>query len=256
MKKTNLIFSIVALAFTLVTIIPVLYAWYITADRVDNMEFNILQIDSLVTLYEANDSNCNGVPDLCDTGNENKYYNSENDSHISYQKQYYDEYYSFNYVDQRYALSQDSQANLLNTVTISDVVPSKIYGYKFEIINYVGLENTLAFSFLQDNNINVNILKDFDVRLGVVSSQSTIDFTDWTPFCTYSNEQYSYSGVSLNPYNDSITLDAFTGNLGVGRLDLWLQIRMNPNATNDNISNFVLPYYRLSLSCDMPEENS
>ena len=26
--------------------------------------------------------------------------------------------------------------------------------------------------------------------------------------------------------------------------------------TNDNISNFVLPYYRLSLSCDMPEENS
>ena len=256
MKKINLIFSIAALAFTAITVVTLLYAWYITADRVDDMEFNILQIDSLVTLYEADDSNYNGVPNLSSDENINKYYNPEASAHVPYQMQYYNEKYSFNYVDQRYALSQDSSANLLNTVVIDDMAPSKIYGFKFEIINYVGLDNTLEFNFLEDNQIDTSILKDFDCRLGVVTSSSnvaSVTFTEWTNFCTYSNNTYSYNGLSLNPLDTDMVIPARSGSLSVGRLDVWLQIRINPSATNDSISEFMLPYYRLTLSCDMPD---
>ena len=150
MKKYKIIICVVALATVIISAIFITYAWYINVDRVTDMRFNILQIDSLVTLYEANDDNFNGVPNLVETGNENKYYKPEANAQVDYEKRYYDENYSFDYVDQRYALSQDSQANLLNSITISDAAPSKIYGYKFEVINYVGLDNTLQFEFISE----------------------------------------------------------------------------------------------------------
>ena len=256
MKKLKYLLPVVASITAIATVIIVLWGWYLSTDRVADMEFNILQIDSLVTLYEANDDNFNGVPNLSTTQNIDKYYSPEADAQVSYDNKYYTENYSFNYVDQRYALSQDSQANLLNTVTISDAAPSKIYSYKFEITNYVGLENQFEFNFLEDSEINLNILKDFEVRIGVVTDNKNIDFTEWTPFCTESNNTYSYSGLDLNPLSEDMTVPDKTGDLSVGRLDIWLQIRINKDATNDSISNFTLPYYRLTLSCEMQDEEN
>jgi hypothetical protein len=215
------------------------------------MRFNILQIDSLVTLYEANDDNFNGVPNLVDSGNENKYFKPEANAQVDYEKRYYDENYSFDYVDQRYALSQDSQANLLNSITISDAAPSKIYGYKFEVINYVGLDNTLQFEFISETGYTANptILKDFEARLGIVDANANVSFSNWTSF----SDGTSYSGFELNPLANPMTIPATTGTLNVGRLDLWLQIRIKPSATNDQISDFNLPKYRITLSCQMAD---
>lgn len=246
---------IIAITCTLVLVTaPLLYAWYIHMQYIHDMKFNVLQIDSLVTLYEANDSNYNGIPDLSATQNINKYYNSEADAYVSYDNRYHDENYSFNYVDQRYALSQDSEANLFNTLIIEDAIPSKIYGYKFEITNYVGAENTLYFDFEEDDNIDVSILKDFETRLGIVNSDSSVTFTEWTNFCTEDNGTYTYSGVSLNPLSGNMIVPDISGSLSVGRLDLWLQVRINKNSTNDDITDFRLPMYRLSLAFEMEDD--
>ena len=251
MKKYKIIICVVALATVILSAIFITYAWYINVDRVTDMRFNILQIDSLVTLYEANDDNFNGVPNLVETGNENKYYKPEANAQVDYEKMYYDENYSFDYVDQRYALSQDSQANLLNSITISDAAPSKIYGYKFEVINYVGLDNTLQFEFISETGYTANptILKDFEARLGIVDANANVSFSNWTSF----SDGTSYSGFELNPLANPMTIPATTGTLNVGRLDLWLQIRIKPSAINDQISNFILPKYRITLSCQMAD---
>ena len=251
MKKYKIIICVVALATVIISAIFITYAWYINVDRVTDMRFNILQIDSLVTLYEANDDNFNGVPNLVETGNENKYFKPEANAQVDYEKMYYDENYSFDYVDQRYALSQDSQANLLNSITISDAAPSKIYGYKFEVINYVGLDNTLQFEFISETGYTANttILKDFEARLGIVDANANVSFSNWTSF----SNGTSYSGFELNPLANPMTIPATTGTLNVGRLDLWLQIRIKPSATNDQISDFILPKYRITLSCQMAD---
>lgn len=251
MKKYKIIICVVALATVILSAIFITYAWYINVDRVTDMRFNILQIDSLVTLYEANDDNFNGVPNLVDSGNENKYYKPEANAQVDYEKMYYDENYSFDYIDQRYALSQDSQANLLNSITISDAAPSKIYGYKFEVINYVGLDNTLQFEFISETGYTANptILKDFEARLGIVDANANVSFSNWTSF----SDGTSYSGFELNPLANPMTIPATTGTLNVGRLDLWLQIRIKPSAINDQISDFNLPKYRITLSCQMAD---
>lgn len=253
MRKTKLILSIIALCLTLAVAIPLIYSWYIYMERVGDMSFDILQIDSLVSFYEAEDSNYNGVPDLCATENYNKYYNEEANAYVSYAKQYYNEKYAFDYLDQRYALSFDSEANLLNTVSITNAKPSKIYSYKFEITNYAGFDNTLEFSFANDNSIQVNTLKEFEVRLGVVDSDAKVTFTQWTSFCTENNGIYTYSGLTLNPLLTDIVVPATTGSLSVGRLDLWLQIRIKSSCTNYSITNFSLPEYRIELSAELPD---
>lgn len=249
MKKLRIVLYVVTLATLALATFFIGYAWYVSVDRMTDMRFNILQIDSLVTLYEANDDNYNGVPNLVDSGNQNKYYRPEANAQVAYEKMYYTENYSFDYIDQRYALSQDSQANLLNQITITDAAPSKIYGYKFEIINYVGLENDLEFEFITESSYQANttILKDFEARLGIVDSTANVTFSSWTAF----SDGLSYTGFSLNPLQNTMTIPATTGTLNVGRLDLWLQIRIKPEATNSQITNFKLPKYRLSLSCEM-----
>ncbi len=253
MRKFKLILSIVALVFTVAVSIPIIYSWYISTVRVADISFDILQIDSLVVLYEADDSNYNGVPDLSTTANSGKYYNPDAQTYVPYGMPYYTEKYAFDYVDQKYALSFDSEANLLKTLTITDAMPSKIYGYKFEITNYVGFENTLEFEFESDSSIVVNTLKDFDVRLGVVDANAKVTFTEWTPFCTKTNDTYTYSGLSLNPLANAIVIPDRTGTYAFGRLDLWLQVRINPNATNTGISHFELPEYRITLSATLPD---
>ena len=251
MKKIRIILSIVTLTIVLITGSYFVYAWYVSVDRMTDMQFNILQIDSLVTLYEANDDNYNGVPNLVDQGNQNKYYRPEANAQVAYEKMYYTENYSFDYIDQRYALSQDSQANLLNQITIVDAAPSKIYGYKFEIINYVGLENDLTFEFITETTYTANptVLKDFEVRLGIVDSSANVTFGAWTSF----SDGTTFSGFALNPLNTTMTVPATTGTLNVGRLDLWMQIRIKADSVNDDLTNFKLPKYRITLSCQMQD---
>ena len=257
-KKLNIILPGVALIATLITFISLVVAWYLSIDVTKDMNFNILQIDSQVTLYQAEDTNFNGVPDLLtsNSASNDTYYNQNaNDgagAFVAYNNIYHTEKYYFNYLSEKYALSEDSSANLFETVTLTNVAPSKIYTFKYEITNYVGLDNELLFAFEANNNIDTSKLKDFDVRLGSVASDGSIIFTEWTNFCTLSNDSYTYSGLTLNPENSTMVIPGQTGSLTVGRKDLWLQIRANSSATT-TITNFTLPQYRITLSFNQSE---
>ena len=256
MKKRiiMLILEFSAIAITFVTLIGLATAWFINMDRVRDIKMSILQIDSMVTLYEANDINFNGVPNRQDTEKINKYYNPEAESYVDYKDKYHDEDYSFNYLDQRYALSHDSSANLLNTIELKDVCPSKVYTFKFEITNYVGVDNTLLFGFDSDEEYSpvVESLKNFDVRLGIVDGDNKVTFSSWTNFCTLEDDTYTYNDFTLNPLENNMVVAAKTNDLQVGRLDLWLQIRENPLA-EATFERLLLPQYRITLSCELSE---
>ena len=113
-----------------------------------------------------------------------KYFNPNvgNGTYISYADKYYNETYSFKYLDQRYALSRDSESNLLNKIGIIDLVSSKIFTYIFEITNLSIVENNVSFGFENDTTIDKTKLMDFEVRCGIISSTGGIDFISWYDF--------------------------------------------------------------------------
>lgn len=245
MKRLPIIISCVFIAISL--FLTTAFAWYTNVQKIDSMSFDILQINSLVTMYEANDSNYNGVPDYL-TGNTIDHYQFNNESR-EYQSKYHQEWYSFKYLDQKYAFSEDSEANLLNKVSITNFAPSRIYCYKFEITNYSTQINYLDFTF-DDETTTISNLNLFEVRLGTVDVNNNISFSNWTSFVT--ND--SYSGISLNPSVDRITIPATSVDYKTsadlnGRLDIWLQIRMKSNVTTQ-INDFSLPHYRITLSVE------
>lgn len=255
MKKRNLIlfgsFALISIALTVFTI----FAWYMYMEKASNMQFDILQIDSLVTMYQANDENYNGIPNKLDSSNINKYYNPQevegsSVGYVSYSNLYHQENYSFNYVDQKYALSNDSSATLLNEVTLTNVAPSKVYGFKFEITNYVGRENTLDLTFDAENGINTTILSYFEARVGTVGVNGDVSFTNWMDFVNNG----SYTGLTFYPQGVTIpaTSTSIENKSINGRLDAWLQIRVKSDTTQA-ISSFSLPYFRVRLSVELDD---
>lgn len=244
MKKRKIIY-IITILVAIVSLVSVTYAWYVYIKTLGSMQFSILQIESQVALYHASDTNFNGVPDM--SPELNKYYNQITEKYTSYGNQYYDEKYKFTYLDQRYSLIADSESNLLNTVEINDIAPSKIYTYKFEIINYAACENTVEFSFDQ-NNLDSSKLDQFEVRLGLVNLDTTVTYSNW--------KSLSQNQVDLVPM-ENVTVPAFSDNvlgqrLEVGRLDLWLQVRVKSEVTEHIANAFTLPMYRLTLG--IPED--
>ena len=75
MKRLKLILSLIATIVCVALIGFITYSWYINIDTAKDMEFEILQIQSLVSLYEGQDMNHNGLPDKLSQANVGKYYN-------------------------------------------------------------------------------------------------------------------------------------------------------------------------------------
>ena len=63
MKRLKLILSLIATIVCVALIGFITYSWYINIDTAKDMEFEILQIQSLVSLYEGKDRNHNGLTD-------------------------------------------------------------------------------------------------------------------------------------------------------------------------------------------------
>lgn len=236
-------------------------AWFSNYDTADDLSFKILQIDSEVRVYAATDGNFNGVPDLLTAEHDNQYYNdyaeTDSEGHIintsyqtytDYTNQYYDEKFDFTLKDSKIALSSDSTANLFNVISLTEVAPSKIYTFKFEMFNYVGAVNTLAFGFSNTYTGNLTTLSNFECRVGVLSTTNgenvSYDFTDWSSFTDGS----SYSGLSLISGVEIGATNEYT-HLS-GRKDIWLQIRMKSDAKNMALNEFALPDFRITFMFD------
>ena len=124
----------------------------------------------------------------------------------------------------------DTALFLLNTITITDLVPSKVYTYKFEITNLSRVGNWVTFGFENDTTVDKTKLKDFKARYGVIDSTGAITFGDWTSF----TDGVTYSAFNITP--SSLKVSGYTpayggGNLEVGRLDVWLEIKQVSEST-------------------------
>ena len=93
MKRLKLILSLIATIVCVALIGFITYSWYINIDTAKDMEFEILQIQSLVSLYEGQDMNHNGLPDKLSQANVGKYYNPNvgSGAYIAYADKYYNE---------------------------------------------------------------------------------------------------------------------------------------------------------------------
>ncbi len=254
MKKINIIFRLTIIFLSTALLVSLIYSWYIDSGIIKDTSFNILQIDSLITVYEAEDVNFNGVPDKIVEAN--KYYKSSEDesgSYIEYKNKYYDEKYSFKFYDQKYALSQDSEANTLLPISIKDAAPSKIYTYKYEITNYLDNLNKLELFTLESSNSD-DELKNFSIRVVSISRNTTLAFSDWYILTN--------SGICIDRIGSSPLVVPKTSDTDHGRLDIWLQIRINSDSVtpiseltnyNSQTNTFDLPSIKIKLTAETNE---
>lgn len=207
------------------------FAWMLNADFMHGMQFQILQIDSTVNFYSAKDENYNGVPDLLSSENEGKYEEKDSENWTVYSTAYYTEKYQFKLIDNKYMLSTTTTANTFENIQITDAAPSRIHTYKAQIVNYSGFAVNLRCSF---GTVSDEKSGRFQCRIVTVSINSdTVSYTpsDWKAF-----GEVSYETRINGDNNDN-------------KLDFWLQIRMDPFAT-DEMKSLQLPDFKMVMNID------
>lgn len=261
-KKYLLILSLVLSSIICLGAVSVIFAWIVNADIMRKMEFQILQIDSTINFYRAKDENYNGVPDLLKTNghdpgtyedkDEDTTENKTEKEYKAYPTQYYTEKYDFKLIDNKYMLSADTEANTFTDIRIDDAAPSRVYTFKAEIINYSGLAVTLECAYdaysderkkeIKDADSSVEYLNQLETRIGTVDKYGVVTFDTWKPFTPNGEDKTSMCS--------DIPIAAGTKEDESNQLDLWLQIRMQPEASVTDptkTTTIFLPYFRSTL---------
>ena len=217
---------VIALAFASIT-----YAWLFTGDIAKGLEYSIAKIDSTVTLHRAVDDNMNGVPNRL----------AEN-----VQLEYYSEQYEFEQLgDPKFALSDDSEANLLTSFSITDFVPTQHYTLKYSLVNKSTAENLITFKLSADEIDNEAFLSTLSFRLGVVnaadaSSTATVEFGEKV-FLADIIEGGAIAESVLSAAEENIFIDGMTGDdITTNYRDFWLQIEMETFETLSTHAGFTL----------------
>ena len=178
MRKTKykLISLIVLLIVSLLSITN-LIAWKIYTDQASQIKLQVTKINSEIYLYQAIDSNYNGIPDLLSD------YTSEQISQIQANYPEKDEYYNenkaFTYIGMRYAMSSEESLEESLSYDLGTLLPSQTKTLKFSAINKSDGANDIKFRF--DNKSyttasELNLLKCLSVRIGKVYN-NTFDTT-------------------------------------------------------------------------------
>ena len=265
-KKIRLTVELVLLALLLIVILTLAgflaYAWYSVGDETGDVNYQAYQIDSVVTMYEANDVNYNGVPDLLSRNgypdSTYGYYETDDDgnlktdadgnyirTHVAYDLAYYNEKYDFNYLDTTLVLTRDSTANMFSPVTIQNLYPSRVYTFKYALANYNFSENTVTFGFdtvtTADGKTVTSdevLAANFRVRLCRVMDDGTLKAGTWQNFAA--GADLANTGILDDDETTDIMIDKYDGDSGSGRLDIWLQIQFLPSADNTLINQTVV----------------
>lgn len=126
--KKRLLYLILSLTLLIAVCIPTTVAWFMRGDRTD-MTLELLEINSLVTLYRANDGNLNGVPDLATS---------------SVAMKYYTEPYHFVDPVSNYAQSADAiPTEVKMKLEMPAFLPGSAYTFKFAIENNSDADNLI-----------------------------------------------------------------------------------------------------------------
>lgn len=262
MKKgmTKIILASISVIISLVFVVTSTVAWIISLSAINNLGFQVLQIDSQVNVYQGVDSNYNGIIDLLDEENINKYCDNsssnENVIYSPYEKLYYDEIHDFELLDSKYALSLQSTANQIETIKLNNVAPGKHYTYKYEVTNYSLYTNFLSFSFISTelSSEMIDLLSLFEIRCGVVLDDGSVNYLfNWGKIVSGTEGNYSYHGISIV---DGIEVSPSGKGNSDGRKDLWIQLRMRDDVSYNKItsSSVTFPDFFLELTALVEEE--
>lgn len=126
--KKRLLYLLLSLTLLIAVCVPVTVAWFVRGDRTD-MTLELLEINSLVTLYRANDGNLNGVPDLAATPGSMRYYTEP-----------------YDFVDPvtDYAQSADAiPTEVRMKLEMPAFLPGSAYTFKFAIENSSDADNLI-----------------------------------------------------------------------------------------------------------------
>ena len=178
MRKTKykLISLIVLLIVSLLSITN-LIAWKIYTDQASQIKLQVTKINSEIYLYQAIDSNYNGIPDLLSD------YTSEQilqiQANYPEKDEYYNENKAFTYIGMRYAMSSEESLEESLSYDLGTLLPSQTKTLKFSAINKSDGANDIKFRF--DNKSyttasELNLLKCLSVRIGKVYN-NTFDTT-------------------------------------------------------------------------------
>lgn len=218
MKKRLTLTAVLAFCLLLaIAFASITYAWIFTGDVARGMEYSIAKIDSTVSLYRAIDDNNNGVP--------NRLAESE-------QLKYYVEQYEFEKLgEDKFALTDDTEANLLTTVTLEDVVPTQKYTLKYALVNKSTAENLITFKFFATETENISLLSTLSMRLGIVKS----DAVDSTATVEFGEKMYLADHITGNTVEET-EIEALSSDIYIAGMsgaetpdnfcDFWLQIEM------------------------------
>lgn len=178
MRKTKYkLFSLIVLLIVSLLSITNLIAWKIYSDQASQIKLQVTKINSEIYLYQAIDSNYNGIPDLLSD------YTSEQISQIQANYPEKDEYYNenkaFTYIGMRYAMSSEESLEESLSYDLGTLLPSQTKTLKFSAINKSDGANDIKFRF--DNKSyttasGLNLLKCLSVRIGKVYN-NTFDTT-------------------------------------------------------------------------------
>ena len=221
MKKMGkkLCAAVLALLICLMAVSLTAVAWFFINDRTP-MRFEILEIQSKVTLYDGNDQNLNGVPDRAGE---------------DIVMHYYTEPYRFEKIGEAHAVTEDASAEITIALEFSalNLLPGQIRTFK------LALENT------GDTDNEVQLLFD----LGFLSEEEKAFLGMWTVRAcrvVKAGEDGSYrleqgekiwlmdrgeTGVTAAVFSDMLPGMAtaeMSGDPESIYLDFWLQLCMEP----------------------------
>lgn len=266
-KKITIISVLITLILAVAVTVGTTYAWFVNYVYMGPTQYKILQIDSTVNMYKGLDEygTYNAAPDsLSLHGASDDQYKNEEGGWSSYTKTTFDENndsykaetYAFEMLGSAIMLSQESSATRFETVTLDDMAPSRVFTFKFEIINYATKTANLTCIFgetedvtcLQYLQVRMFKVTDDGELVSAVDSSKSANETAWTAFNTESAITAA-SGISLAGAGQTADFNT--------KVNLWLQIRMDPTApttvdgdTTLTGETIALPVLAITLAID------
>lgn len=301
-KKVKSFVAIIAIVLAAcIVAVSSIFAWMTQSKSASKIGFQLNSISYKVKMYKGLEENYNGVPDLLGIGlgadghgagekytddngttttsSYGQYLDSDGKTWKDYDPLYYEEKYSFQLLGTKSMLSNNFIENTFEDIILEKVEPSRVYVYKFSVAN----ENQggyLSYSFegytAETSTTPTTDASAFECRMFVVINKNeTISYdrctteTTKNDGSTETNEWFDLSTEGTQLKSD-VEIKQPVGkkwNYGDGSIvDIWLQIRMKSNATNNFISGnddeddtgatVQLPAFRIEFSTSQTTNNS
>ena len=234
MKKN--VFNMIVIFITIIAIILStisIYAWHFYSSGINNLTLQITRIDSAIYVYQAIDTNFNGIPDMLSSFSQAEI-DEIKENYPQNKKEYYEEDKAFRYIDYRYAVSVEMSDEQKIGYTISNMYPTMTSTLKMSVINNSDGNNWISFSFdsKEYTTSNLNLLRCLSVRVGYVINDS-LDISHSPTEIRMSDKFYFNDGINTNfdgleviGGDESIEIKGIINrneNINDDVVDLWFQ---------------------------------